>query len=242
MKSFATAPRLVVIRHGESAWNAENRFAGWVDVDLTARGVDEARQAGRSLKRQAWEFDACHTSLLKRAHRTLWHVLDELDRTWLPVAHSWRLNERHYGALQGLNRADAAARFGQQQVKRWRRGYDARPPLLDAAAAARERSDRRYAGIAAGEFPCAESLADTTARVLPLWRDTLRPALRQGQTLMLVAHGNSIRALMALVEGLGEADFPVDDIPHGTPLVYEFDAAANMVARSYLDRAPHHDH
>lgn len=173
--------RLVLVRHGESEWNASNRFAGWVDVDLTPRGVEEARQAGRSLARAGFAFDACHTSLLKRAHRTLWHLLDELDCTWLPVAASWRLNERHYGALQGLNWADAAARHGQEQVRRWRRGADARPPALEAEASARERADPRYAGLAAKDFPAGESLQDTAERVQPYWRDTLAPALRAGR-------------------------------------------------------------
>lgn len=227
----------MLVRHGESVWNASNRFAGWVDVDLTPRGVEDARQAGRTLARAGFALDACHTSLLKRAHRTLWHLLDELDCTWLPVAASWRLNERHYGALQGLNREEAAAVHGAEQVRRWRRCADARPPALDAEASARERADRRYAGLAASDFPTGESLQDTADRVQPYWRDTLAPALRAGHKLLVVAHGNSIRALVTHAERSPRGEFEPGEIPHGEPVVYEFDADLNVTAKLQLARA-----
>ena len=224
----------MLVRHGESTWNACNRFAGWVDVDLTPRGVEEARQAGRALARAGFRFESAHTSVLKRAHRTLWHLLDELDCTWLPVTASWRLNERHYGALQGLDKLDAAARYGQDQVRRWRRGADARPPALDAEASARERTDPRYAGLAAADFPTGESLQDTADRVQPYWRDTLAPSLRAGRQLLVVAHGNSIRALVTHVERSPRGEFESGEIPHGEPLVYEFDADLGVTAKLHL--------
>lgn len=224
----------MLVRHGESIWNASNRFAGWVDVDLTPRGVEEARQAGRAVARAGIALDGCHTSVLKRAHRTLWHLLDELDCTWLPVAASWRLNERHYGALQGLNRAEAAALYGAEQVRLWRRGADARPPALDADASAHERADRRYAGLGPTDLPTGESLQDTADRVLPYWRDTLAPVLRAGHQLLVVAHGNSIRALVTHVERSPRGEFPPGEIPHGEPAVYEFDEDLTVTARLHL--------
>ncbi len=224
----------MLVRHGESEWNVTNRFAGWVDVRLTQRGVEEARQAGRTLACAGFEFDGCHTSMLKRAHDTLKHLLEEVGSVKPPIRACWRLNERHYGALQGLNRADAAARFGDGQILSWRRSPDARPPSLDAEASVAERSDPRYAGIPAEEFPNGESLQDTADRVLPYWNDTLAPALRAHGTLLVVAHGNSIRALVTHVERLSRGIFPLEEIAHGNPLVYEFDAGLRVVTKRHL--------
>lgn len=229
-----SSARLVLVRHGESEWNASNRFAGWVDVGLTPRGVEEARQAGRLLARAGFEFDDCHTSLLKRAYHTLVYLLDELGSARLPITSSWRLNERHYGSLQGLNRADAVARYGDCQVQMWRRSADARPPALDAEASARERADPRYASIAATEFPIGESLRDVADRVGPYWLDTLAPALRAGRQLLVVAHGNSIRTLRTYVERLPSDEFPQGEIPHGEPVVYEFGAGLEVKKTRHL--------
>jgi 2,3-bisphosphoglycerate-dependent phosphoglycerate mutase len=229
--------KLVLIRHGESTWNLENRFTGWTDVDLTDTGVEQAKQAGRLLKAEGYEFDLACTSVLKRATRTLWHCLDEMDRTWLPVTHSWRLNERHYGALQGLNKADMAKQYGDAQVLTWRRSYDTPPPPLDAADPRSERGDIRYAGLRAEEIPLTECLKDTVARVMPFWNDTLAPAVRAGKRLVVAAHGNSIRALVKYLDGISDTDIVSLNIPNGIPLVYELDENLKPLRHYYLGDA-----
>ncbi len=226
--------RLVLIRHGESTWNLENRFTGWTDVPLTDTGVAQARQAGRLLKEAGFEFDVAYTSVLKRAIWTLWHALDEMDRTWLPVQNDWRLNERHYGALQGLNKADMARQYGDEQVLVWRRSYDVPPPALEPGDARCERSDPRYAALAPGQVPLTECLKDTVSRVLPCWNERLAPAIRSGQRLVIAAHGNSIRALVKYLDGIGDADIVGVNIPNGIPLVYELDAELRPLGRRYL--------
>jgi 2,3-bisphosphoglycerate-dependent phosphoglycerate mutase len=226
--------KLVLIRHGESTWNLENRFTGWTDVPLTATGVAQARESGRLLKEAGYEFDLAYTSVLKRAVWTLWHALDEMDRTWLPVRHDWRLNERHYGALQGLNKAETAKKFGDEQVLVWRRSYDTPPPVLDPNDARCERGDPRYAKLPAGAVPLTECLKDTVARVLPCWNDTLAPAILGGQRLVISAHGNSIRALVKYLDGIGDSDIVGVNIPNGIPLVYELDAQLKPIKSYYL--------
>ena len=229
--------KLVLIRHGESTWNLENRFTGWTDVDLTPTGLQQALQAGRLLKAEGWDFDVCHTSVLKRATRTLWHVLDELDRTWLPVAHSWRLNERHYGALQGLNKADMARQYGDQQVLVWRRSYDVPPPALEANDPRSERGDRRYALLEPSPVPLTECLKDTVARVMPFWNESMAPAIRHGKRVLVSAHGNSIRALVKYLDDVSETEIVGLNIPNGIPLVYELDAALKPIKSYYLGDA-----
>ncbi len=226
---------LVLIRHGESTWNLENRFTGWTDVELTATGVAQARQAGQRLKAEGFDFDVAYTSVLKRAIWTLWHTLDQLDRTWLPVVNSWRLNERHYGALQGLNKAETAQQYGDAQVLAWRRSYDTPPPALLATDARCERGDRRYAALDEHQLPLTECLKDTVARVLPFWNETLAPAIQQGQRLLIAAHGNSIRALVKYLDGISDDDIVGLNIPNGVPLVYRLDAALKPIDRRYLD-------
>jgi 2,3-bisphosphoglycerate-dependent phosphoglycerate mutase len=212
--------RLVLLRHGESVWNSENRFTGWTDVDLSPRGRDEAAASGRLLKREGYRFDLAFTSLLKRAVRTLWIALDELDQMWLPVVKDWRLNERHYGALQGLNKAEMAAKFGEPQVLVWRRSYDTPPPELDAADPRYEGADPRYQGIA---VPRTECLKDTVERVIPCWNDTLAPAIRAGRRVLIAAHGNSLRALIKHLGGVSDEAIVKETVPTGVPLVYELD-------------------
>ena len=229
--------QLVLIRHGESTWNLENRFTGWTDVDLTPLGLEQAKNAGRLLKAAGFDFDVAYTSMLKRATRTLWHVLDEMDRTWLPVVHSWRLNERHYGALQGLNKSDMARQYGEAQVLAWRRSYDTPPPALDAADARCERSDARYARLKPNQVPLSECLKDTVDRVMPFWNEALAPALKSGRRLVLAAHGNSIRALVKYLDGISEQDIVGLNIPNGIPLVYELDAALKPLSHRYLGDA-----
>lgn len=226
--------KLVLIRHGESTWNQENRFTGWTDVDLTPTGIEQAKTSGRLLKEGGWEFDLCYTSVLKRATRTLWHCLDEMDRTWLPVAHSWRLNERHYGALQGLNKAETARKYGDEQVLLWRRSYDVPPPALDPSDPRCERGDIRYAKLAAGGVPLTECLKDVVARVLPFWDDTMAPAIRAGRQVLVAAHGNSIRALVKYLDQIPDAQIVGLNIPNGIPLVYELDAALRPLRHYYL--------
>ena len=226
--------KLVLIRHGESTWNLENRFTGWTDVPLTPTGVAQARQAGRLLKDAGFEFDLAYTSVLQRAIWTLWHTLDQMDRTWLPVVNDWRLNERHYGALQGLNKADMARQYGDEQVLIWRRSYDTPPPALDASDPRSERDDLRYAKLAPGQVPLTECLKDTVARVLPCWTEVLAPAIRSGQRLVIAAHGNSIRALVKYLDGIADADIVALNIPNGMPLVYELDADLKPIRRDYL--------
>jgi 2,3-bisphosphoglycerate-dependent phosphoglycerate mutase len=226
--------KLVLIRHGESTWNLENRFTGWTDVDLTPTGVAQARQAGKLLDDAGYDFDIAFTSVLKRAIWTLWHCLDEMDRTWLPVVNDWRLNERHYGALQGLNKAETAKKFGDEQVLVWRRSYDTPPPALEPTDPRCERSDRRYADLAPGEVPLTECLKDTVARVLPCWNGALAPAIRQGKRVVVAAHGNSIRALVKYLDGIGDDDIVGLNIPNGIPLVYELDAQLRPIRSYYL--------
>ena len=227
--------QLVLIRHGQSTWNLENRFTGWVDVELTPLGVAQAQGAGHRLKAAGFDFDIAYTSVLKRAVWTLWHTLDRLDRTWLPVVHSWRLNERHYGALEGLNKADTAAKYGDAQVLQWRRSYDIPPPALEATDPRCERNDLRYAGLNPGEVPLTECLKDTVARVLPYWNDTIVPSMAAGKRVIVVAHGNSIRALMKHLDQISDDDIIGLEIPNGVPIVYELDTAFRPISRRFLD-------
>ena len=229
--------KLVLIRHGESTWNLENRFTGWTDVDLTPKGIEQARQAGRLLKEEGYEFDLACTSVLKRAIHTLWHCLDAMDRQWLPVIKSWRLNERHYGALQGLNKADMARQYGDEQVLIWRRSYDVPPPAMREDDPHREGSDARYAALQPGEVPLTECLKDTVARVLPYWEGELAPRIRQGQRLLVSAHGNSIRALVKHLDGISDAGIVALNIPNGIPLVYELDDDLKPLSHYYLGDA-----
>ena len=229
--------KLVLIRHGESTWNLENRFTGWTDVPLTPTGVAQAKESGRLLKADGYEFDVAYTSVLKRAIWTLWYALDEMDRTWLPVVNSWRLNERHYGALQGLNKIDMAKKFGDAQVLVWRRSYDTPPPALEPADPRSERGDLRYAGLDAKDVPLTECLKDTVARVLPYWSDNLAPAIASGQRVLIAAHGNSIRALVKYLDGISDADIVSLNIPNGIPLVYELDDALKPIRSYYLGDA-----
>ena len=229
--------KLVLLRHGESTWNLDNRFTGWTDVALTPLGVQQAQAAGRLLKAEGYEFDTAWTSMLKRAVWTLWHALDQMDRTWMPVRHDWRLNERHYGALQGLNKAETAAEFGEAQVLAWRRSYDVPPPALDAADPRSERADPRYAGLAPGQVPLTECLKDTVDRVLPFWHGTLAPAIARGERLIVSAHGNSMRALVKYLDGISDADIVGLNIPNGIPLVYELGDDLKPIRSYYLGDA-----
>jgi len=226
---------LVLIRHGESTWNLENRFTGWTDVDLTDTGVAQARQAGELLKQLGFEFDLGYTSVLKRAIHTMWHLLDGMDRQWLPVAHHWRLNERHYGALQGLNKAETAKKYGEAQVLAWRRSYDEPPPALDADDPRSERSDLRYAKLQPEQIPRTECLKDTIERVMPFWNDALIPALRSGKRVIISAHGNSIRAMVKHLDGISDQDIVGLNIPNGQPLIYELDVDLKPIRRYYLN-------
>jgi 2,3-bisphosphoglycerate-dependent phosphoglycerate mutase len=226
--------KLVVVRHGESTWNKENRFTGWTDVDLSEKGCEEARQAGRTLRKQGYVFDVAHVSVLKRAVRTLWIILDEMDLMWIPVQNFWRLNERHYGALQGLNKAEMAAKFGEEQVKIWRRSYDVQPPALDADDRRHPRHDPRYAGLAPHELPRTECLKDTVARFLPYWHENLAPAVRSGQRVLVAAHGNTMRALVKYLDDISDQDIVGINIPTGIPLVYELNADLRPIRREYL--------
>ena len=229
--------KLVLIRHGESTWNLENRFTGWTDVELTPTGVSQAQQAGRLLKEGGYEFDIAYTSVLKRAIWTLWHALDQMDRTWLPVAHSWRLNERHYGALQGLNKGDMAKQYGDAQVLIWRRSYDTPPPALEADDPRGQRQDVRYAKLDAEQVPLTECLKDTVARVLPFWNDSIAPAILSGKRVLIAAHGNSIRAMVKYLDGISDSDIVNLNIPNGVPLVYELDADLKPIRSYYLGDA-----
>ncbi len=229
--------RIVILRHGESAWNRENRFTGWTDVDLSAAGVAEARAAGRLLKAQGLAFDIAYTSVLKRAIRTLSLALEEMDRLWLPVEKSWRLNERHYGALQGLNKAEMAAKFGEAQVLAWRRSYDMPPPPLEPGDARDAASDPRYAGLARADIPLGECLKDTVARVLPYWTSAIAPAVRAGRKVLVAAHGNSLRALVKHLDGVSDADIVSLNIPTGVPLLYDLDAQLRPLGHRYLGDA-----
>jgi 2,3-bisphosphoglycerate-dependent phosphoglycerate mutase len=226
--------KVVLLRHGESVWNEENRFTGWTDVDLSPKGRGEAREAGAVLRAEGYTFDAAHTSVLKRAIRTLWIVLDDMDLMWIPVYRSWRLNERHYGALQGLNKAETAQKFGEDQVKIWRRSYAVPPPPLTADDARFPGRDPRYSGLGAEQLPLTESLKDTVARFLPCWHETIAPAIREGQKVLIAAHGNSLRALVKYLDEVSEEDIVELNIPTGMPLVYELDGSLKPINRYYL--------
>jgi 2,3-bisphosphoglycerate-dependent phosphoglycerate mutase len=226
--------KLVLIRHGESLWNLENRFTGWTDVDLTATGIEQARQAGQKLKDNGYDFDLGYTSVLKRAIHTMWHTLDGMDRSWLPVAHHWRLNERHYGALQGLNKAETAQKFGDEQVLAWRRSYDVPPPALSPGDERCERHDPRYVRLQPEQIPLTECLKDTVARVMPFWKETLSPAILSGKRVIISAHGNSIRAMVKYLDGISDQDIVGLNIPNGEPLVYELDEQLRPMRHFYL--------
>jgi len=226
--------KLVLLRHGESTWNKENRFTGWTDVDLSDRGREEAAAAGRLLKEGGYTFDAAYTSLLKRAIRTLWLAQDALDLLWIPVTKDWRLNERHYGALQGLNKAETAAKHGEAQVKIWRRAYDIPPPALTADDDRHPSRDPRYAELAASDLPLTESLKDTVARFLPYWHGTIAPAIRSGRRVLIAAHGNSLRALVKYLDNIDEQTIVELNIPTGIPLVYELDDDLKPIRHYYL--------
>jgi len=223
--------RLVLLRHGESDWNRENRFTGWTDVDLSTKGVEEARAAGRGLAAAGLRFDLAFTSVLKRAIRTLWITLEQVDQMWLPVEKSWRLNERHYGALQGLDKAEMATKFGEKQVLVWRRSYDTPPPELDAKDPRYEGGDPRYAGVA---VPRSECLKDTVARVIPYWNSAIAPAVSAGRRVLIAAHGNSLRALVKHLDNISDADIMPLNIPTGIPLVYELDEKLKPIRHAYL--------
>ena len=227
-------PRLVLLRHGQSTWNQENRFTGWTDVDLSELGRTEARAAGQLLREAGDVFDIAYTSVLTRAIRTCWMVLDELDQMWIPVENSWRLNERHYGALQGLNKAETAAKHGDAQTHLWRRSYDIPPPALPRDDPRHPSHDPRYAALRPDEQPATESLKDTVARFLPFWSGTIAPAITRGQRVIIVAHGNSLRALVKHLDGISDAAIADLNIPTGIPLVYDMDAALKPIRRFYL--------
>jgi len=226
--------KVVLLRHGESTWNMENRFTGWTDVDLSERGFAEAHRAGHLLKAEGFAFDVAFTSVLKRAVRTLWITLDEMDRMWIPVHHSWRLNERHYGALQGLNKAETAAKYGDAQVKIWRRSYDIPPPPLNPDDDRYSGRDPRYADLEREEVPLTESLKDTVARFLPYWHETIAPAVTSGRRVILAAHGNSLRALVKYLDKVPDDEIVELNIPTGIPLVYELDDSLRPIRHYYL--------
>lgn len=226
--------KIVFVRHGQSTWNLENRFTGWTDVDLTEQGRQEAHSAGILLKQEGYTFDAAYTSVLRRAIKTLWIVMDEMGLEWIPVTRAWQLNERHYGSLQGLNKAEMAAKFGEQQVKIWRRSYDVPPPALTLDDERHPRFDRRYAGLTPGQLPSTESLKITLERVLPYWHSTLAPAVKSGQRLLVVAHGNSIRAMVKYLDNVSTEEIVGLNIPTGVPLVYELDKDLVALKNYYL--------
>ncbi len=228
---------LVLIRHGESAWNKENRFTGWTDVPLSEKGIEEARAAGKLLKAEGYAFDCAFTSVLKRAIKTLWLVLEEMDRMWIPVEHSWKLNERHYGALQGLNKADTAAKYGDAQVKIWRRSYDTQPPELTRNDERYAGNDPRYSGLNEKDIPLTECLKDTVARVVPYWVDNIVPAIKSGKKIIIAAHGNSLRALVKYLDNVPDDKIVELNIPTGVPLVYELDDNLKPVSHKYLGDA-----
>jgi 2,3-bisphosphoglycerate-dependent phosphoglycerate mutase len=225
---------VVLLRHGESTWNRENRFTGWTDVDLSERGLDEAREAGRLLREGGYVFDIAYTSVLKRAIRTLWIALDALDLLWIPVIKNWRLNERHYGALQGLNKAETAAAHGEAQTKIWRRSYDIPPPALTPDDPRNPSRDPRYARLATSELPLTETLKDTVARFLPYWHDTIAPTIASGQRVLVAAHGNSLRALVKYLDNISESEIVELNIPTGIPLVYELNDDLTPIRHYYL--------
>ncbi|SFF69128.1 phosphoglycerate mutase [Duganella sp. CF458] len=226
--------KIVFMRHGESTWNLENRFTGWTDVDLTEKGVNEAKSAGKILKDAGFSFDLCYTSVLKRAIRTLWLTLDGMDEMYVPIKHDWRLNERHYGALQGLDKGETAAKFGDAQVLVWRRSYDIPPPALEAGDDRTSFNDPRYAGLPQDAIPLTECLKDTVARVMPAWDDDIAPAIKAGKQILISAHGNSLRALIKMLDGISDAEIVGLNIPNGQPLVYELDADLKPIKHYYL--------
>ena len=226
--------KLVLLRHGESTWNKANRFTGWTDVDLSEKGALEARHSGEVLKKEGYTFDIAYTSVLKRAIRTLWIALDEMDLMWIPVERSWRLNERHYGALQGLNKSETAQKFGDEQVLIWRRSYDTPPPVLEKHDERYPGRDPRYAGLDESDIPLTESLKDTVARFLPYWQDTMAPVIRSGRRVIIAAHGNSLRALVKHLDRIPDEEIVKLNIPTGIPLVYELDSGLEPVRHYYL--------
>ncbi|RMH30439.1 MAG: 2,3-diphosphoglycerate-dependent phosphoglycerate mutase [Planctomycetota bacterium] len=228
---------LVLIRHGESIWNQENRFTGWKDVPLSEKGHQEAISAGRLLKEGGYEFDEAYTSVLKRAIRTLWHVLEEMDLMWIPVTRSWKLNERHYGALQGLNKAETAAKHGEEQVKIWRRSYDIPPPALEMSDERWPGHDRRYADLPRSSLPLTECLKDTVERVVPYWEQEICPKIRAGRRVVIAAHGNSLRALIKHIDGISDEDIVEMNVPTGMPLVYKLDGSLRPLSKQYLGDA-----
>ncbi|GGY24853.1 2,3-diphosphoglycerate-dependent phosphoglycerate mutase [Pseudoduganella sp. SL102] len=229
--------KIVFMRHGESTWNLENRFTGWTDVDLTEKGVKEAKSAGEVLKREGYTFDLCYTSVLKRAIRTLWLTLDEMDLMYLPVKNDWRLNERHYGALQGLDKGETAAKFGDKQVLVWRRSYDIPPPSLEEGDDRASFNDPRYAGLPKEQIPLTECLKDTVARVLPAWNEEIAPQIKAGKKILISAHGNSLRALIKMLDNISDEEIVGLNIPNGQPLVYELDADLKPIRHYYLGDA-----
>ena len=226
--------KIVFMRHGESTWNLENRFTGWTDVDLTEKGINEAKTAGRVLKEAGFTFDVAYTSVLKRAIRTLWLAMDEMDMMYLPVKNDWRLNERHYGALQGLDKAETAAKFGDEQVLVWRRSYDTPPPALEKGDERTSFKDPRYASLDESQIPLTECLKDTGARVMPAWDEEIAPAIRAGKKILISAHGNSLRAIIKMLDNISDADIVGLNIPNGQPLVYELDADLKPIKHYYL--------
>lgn len=234
MNSTSSRHTLVLVRHGESIWNKENRFTGWTDVDLSEKGVEEARSAGRMLKEKGFVFDVAFTSVLKRAIRTLWIILDEMDLMWIPVYNSWRLNERHYGALQGLNKSEMAAKYGEEQVRIWRRSYDIRPPALEKNDPRFPGFDPRYKNLKPDELPATECLKDTVARFLPYWHESIAPTVRSGKRVIIAAHGNSLRALVKYLDDIPDDKIVELNIPTGIPLVYELDENLKPLKSEYL--------
>ncbi|MBS0485443.1 MAG: 2,3-diphosphoglycerate-dependent phosphoglycerate mutase [Proteobacteria bacterium] len=226
--------KIVLLRHGESTWNKENRFTGWTDVDLTPQGIQEAQNAGRLLREHGFTFDIAYTSVLKRAIRTLWIVLDEMDQMWIPIQHTWRLNERHYGALQGLNKAETAAQYGDEQVLIWRRSYDVRPPALTADDTRYAGRDPRYQNLAHDDIPLTECLKDTVARFLPYWNTVIAPQVQAGKSIIIAAHGNSLRALVKYLDNISDGDILNCNIPTGVPLIYELDDNLKPIKNYYL--------
>ena len=233
-ESARTPGKLILVRHGQSIWNVDNLFTGWTDVDLSPQGMIEARQAGIEIKREGLTIDIAFTSVLKRAIRTLWYILDETDRMWVPVERSWRLNERHYGALQGLNKTQTVEQHGEAQVKIWRRSYDIPPPPLAISDERHPSHDTRYSKLDPALLPATESLKDTLARVLPLWNDSIAPRLLAGENVLIAAHGNSLRALVKMLDNVSEADITELNIPTGVPLLYELDSALKPTSSRYL--------
>ena len=225
--------KLVLLRHGESTWNKENRFTGWTDVDLSGKGIEEAKKAGQTLKREDFTFDVAFTSVLKRAIRTLWIVMDEMDLMWIPVYNSWRLNERHYGALQGLNKAEMAAKYGEEQVLIWRRSYGIRPPALERTDPRYPGDDPRYRDLDEKDLPLTECLRDTVARFLPYWHETIAPVVRSGTRVIIAAHGNSLRALVKYLDNISDDDIMSLNIPTGIPLIYELDEDMKPIRHYY---------